>query len=150
MLGGFSLAQDRLTIENERRSGDTNSPGTTDRVVTFAESARLQADPAMRGRIKGFLGGSPDKAELRLRRFGGDHWQPFAEHIVLPEPPCLLTLDGSDLWLGGSGYIVAFNLDQNKIRASCNLAARSIDRLQVAGGYLWAQYDRHLHRARLP
>ena len=150
VIGGFSLAQVRLTIRNDRSAGNTNLLGTTDRVVTFEEQAQLQADPAMKGRIKAFAGGGlPDKAELRLRHFGDGRWETISQGATFPEAPDVLQLDGSDLWLGGRGYIAAFDLNQHKIRASCTISAKSVDRLQVAGGYLWAQFDKHLYKVPL-
>ena len=151
VIGGFSLAEVRLTIRSDRSAGNTNLVGTTDRVVTFEEQSQLQADPAMKGRITGSaVGGLPDKAELRLRHLGDGHWETINQQAAFPEPPDVLQLDGSDLWLGGRGYIAAFDLNQNKIRASCTISAKSVDRLQVAGGYLWAQFDKHLYKAPLP
>jgi hypothetical protein len=94
----------------------------------------------------GLVGGFSDSA---LRRSRDGHWERLGEAVTLPEPPNVLHVDGSDLWLGGRGYIVAFDVGQNKVRASCNLAAKAMDRLQVAGGYLWAQFDGHLYRVPL-
>jgi tetratricopeptide (TPR) repeat protein len=150
LIGGFSLAQVRLTIRNGRGAGNTNPVATTDRVVTYEERAQLQTDPGMRGRIAGSASGDlPHKQELRLRQFGGGRWETISQGATFPEPPNVLQLDGSDVWLGGRGYIAAFDLNQNKIRASCSIAAKSVDRLQVAGGYLWAQFDKHLYKAPL-
>ena len=151
VLGGFNLAQVRLTIENEPRPGDTNRPGTTELIVPAEEQARIWADPAMKGRIRGSAGGdSPYKTELRMRRFHEETWQKLGDVSALPAPPNLLLLDGADLWLGGPAYIAVFDLAQNRIRTVGTIPGRSVDRIQLAGGYIWAQFDKHLHRARLP
>jgi hypothetical protein len=150
LIGGFSLAQAKLMIEKERPPGVTNQLGTTERIVTFEESARLQTDPAMRRRIRGSsVGDAPYKGELRLLRLRDDTWQKFGDDSVLPAPPSLLLVDGSDLWLAGPAYVAVFDLARNKMRTVCAIPAQSVDRLQVAGGYLWAQYDKHLHKAPL-
>jgi hypothetical protein len=149
-IGGFCLAQTRLLIENERRPGDTNKLGVTERVLTFEESAQLQKDPAISRRVRGgTVGDSPDKAELRFRRFGEDNWQKLGDASALPAPPTLFLLDGSDLWLGGPAYIAVFDLAQHKVRMVCNISAPSVDRIQIAGGFLWAQFGKHLHKAPL-
>jgi hypothetical protein len=150
LIGGFSLAQVRLTLENEHRPGETNRLGTTDRVMPLEEASRLQADPAMRRRIRGSaIGDSPNKADLRLCRFGEATWRSLGDNPALPSPPNCLLLDGSDIWLGGPAYVAVFDLGQNKIRRVWTIPARSVDRIQVAGGFLWVQFDQHLHKAPL-
>lgn len=150
LIAGFSLVQGRLLIENERPPGDTNQLGTTERVVTLEESARLQADSAMHRRIRGFtVGESPYKGELRLLRLRDETWQKLGGDSVLPAPPGLLLIDGNDLWLAGSTYIAVFDLAQNKIRAVCSIPSSSVNRIQIGGGFLWAQFDKHLHKAPL-
>jgi hypothetical protein len=151
LIGGFSLAQEKLTIaDTEPHRGDTNRPATSERVLTFEEAARLRADPAMKRRIRGSaVGDSPYKADLRLLRFGEERWQTLAQDLSLPAPPNCLLVHGSDLWLGGPAYVAVFDLAQHKLRTVCTIPARSVDRIQIAGGYLWAQSDKHLHKASL-
>jgi len=60
-----------------------------------------------------------------------------------------MALDGSDVWLGGSGYVAVLDQNQKKVRKLTRMAARNVDRLEVAGGYIWAKFDRHLYRAPL-
>jgi len=85
-----------------------------------------------------------------MRRFHEETWQKLGDVSALPAPPNLLLLDGADLWLGGPAYIAVFDLAQNRIRTVGTIPGRSVDRIQLAGGYIWAQFDKHLHRARLP
>ena len=58
-------------------------------------------------------------------------------------------LDGHNLWLGGEGFISLFDLDKNKMLKICHLQIPSVDCIQIAGGYVWAQFDNHLHRVSL-
>jgi hypothetical protein len=60
-----------------------------------------------------------------------------------------MTLDGNDLWVGGEGFIALVDLTECKIRKFCHIPAAGVDRIQVGGGYVWAQYDWHLYRALL-
>lgn len=150
LLAGLSVNQIRLLIENERRAGDTNAPGRTERIVTDEEEAQWWADPALRRRIRGsIVGNVPFRADLRVRSLTEERWQPLSETCALPLPPEVMEIVGSDLWLGGPGYIAVVDLTQKKLRARCSVAANSVERLQVAGGYLWAQFDWHLHKVPL-
>lgn len=60
-----------------------------------------------------------------------------------------LTFDGDDLWVGGICYVALVNPDTGTIRKFAYVPAPVVDRIQVGGGYVWVQYDHHLHRARL-
>jgi hypothetical protein len=60
-----------------------------------------------------------------------------------------MTLDAQDLWVGGLGFIARVAPDSNLVRRYAYVRACSVDHLQVASGYLWAQFDRHLYRAPL-
>jgi hypothetical protein len=60
-----------------------------------------------------------------------------------------LTVDGRNLWVGGMGYIAVMDRAQNRVRKITYVRARSVDQIEIGGGYIWAKYDRHLHRASL-
>jgi hypothetical protein len=60
-----------------------------------------------------------------------------------------LTWDGSDLWAGGKGYIALLDTKEFKMRKIAYVPTATVDRIQIAGGYVWAQYNWHLHRAAL-
>ena len=38
---------------------------------------------------------------------------------------------------------------KKSVRTMCYIPAHSVDRLEIAGGYLWAKFDRHLYRVPL-
>jgi hypothetical protein len=67
----------------------------------------------------------------------------------LPSGPSVLRLDGSSLWLGGSGYIALYDLDKKKVLKVCYVPTRVIDDLQIGGAYLWVQFNGTLYRAHL-
>jgi hypothetical protein len=60
-----------------------------------------------------------------------------------------LTPDHGNLWVGGMGYIALVNPEQNQILKFAYVPARSVDKIQTGGGYVWAQFNGHLHRAPL-
>jgi hypothetical protein len=61
-----------------------------------------------------------------------------------------LTLDGKLLWVGGAGYIAKIDPMQNELLRYASIRSTLVDQIHIAGGFVWAQFDRHLHRARLP
>jgi hypothetical protein len=60
-----------------------------------------------------------------------------------------MTMEGNNLWLGGFGYVALADVKQAKIRKYAYIKARSVNRIQIGGGYVWAQFDWHLYRAAL-
>ena len=77
-------------------------------------------------------------------------WRHLPAQDGLPhEMVTALALDGQDLWLGGMGFIARVAPDSNEVRRYAYVRACSVDHIQVAGGYLWAQFDRHLYMAPL-
>ena len=60
-----------------------------------------------------------------------------------------LELDGTNLWIGGRGYIARLDTKDLKVRKYSYIPTRNVNRIQVGGGYVWAQYNWHLHRAAL-
>jgi tetratricopeptide (TPR) repeat protein len=68
----------------------------------------------------------------------------------LPAPQVsALALDGSDLWIGGNGFVAVADIQQNKVRKVSYVSTRSVDRIQVASGYAWVQFGGRLYRTSL-
>ena len=61
-----------------------------------------------------------------------------------------LTLDGENLWIGGFGYVAVADAENGNVRKLAYVPADEVDQIQVGGGFVWAVFDRHLHRAPLP
>jgi hypothetical protein len=61
-----------------------------------------------------------------------------------------LALDGNYLWVGGAGYVGKIDPVQNELLKFASIRSTLVDKIQIAGGFVWAQFDRHLHRAKLP
>jgi hypothetical protein len=92
---------------------------------------------------------TPQRGEVRWRSLGEGQWRPLLDGIDLPDRTDCLALDGSDVWVGGPTYVAVLDLNQRKIRTLCRTAALSVDRLEIAGGYLWAKFDWRLYRVPL-
>lgn len=65
-----------------------------------------------------------------------------------------LALDGQNLWIGGCGFIACADLKEGKVRKFAYVPTRGaglngVEQIQIGGGYVWAKYDKHLHRASL-
>jgi tetratricopeptide (TPR) repeat protein len=61
-----------------------------------------------------------------------------------------LRLDGNHLWVGGAGYIAKIDPVQNELLRFASIRSTLVDQIYISGGFVWAQFDRHLHRAKLP
>jgi hypothetical protein len=57
--------------------------------------------------------------------------------------------DGQDLWVGGRGYIALVDPERDKVLKFAHVQTYSVDRIQIGGGFLWAEYDWLLYRALL-
>ena len=87
---------------------------------------------------------------LSLLDLRGGEWRHLPAQDGLPhESVTAVTADGQDVWLGGLGFIAHIGPDY-QLRKYAYVRASSVDHIQVAGGWVWAQFDRHLHRVRLP
>jgi len=80
--------------------------------------------------------------------FKAGQWRSLKASEVLPSGKVsALTLDGNDLWVGGDGYLALVDPDRDKVRQFAIIPAAAVDHIQIGGGYVWAEYDGHLHRA---
>jgi hypothetical protein len=61
-----------------------------------------------------------------------------------------ITLDGDDVWVGGVRFVAQLDAAHDKMLHFAYLKAGSVDRIQLGGGYVWAQCGWLLYRAPLP
>jgi hypothetical protein len=111
----------------------------------------MDAEHLYVGQYECLLGGT-QTGPLGLNSFSfrDNQWRSFQAVDGLPSKKInLLILEDADLWLGGMGYIALLDTKDNQIRKIAYIRAKSVDQIQVGGGYVWAQYDWHLHRASL-
>jgi tetratricopeptide (TPR) repeat protein len=65
---------------------------------------------------------------------------------LLPDVVTTIASDGPYLWVGGLGYIAQVDPVQDKILHFAYVKSPTVDRIQIAGGYVWAQFDWRLYR----
>jgi tetratricopeptide (TPR) repeat protein len=76
--------------------------------------------------------------------------QSFGKILGLPAGTVsALALDKNYLWVGGQGFIAMVDVKEQKIRKIAYVQSTLVDRIQIGGGYVWAQFDWHLYRASL-
>ena len=87
---------------------------------------------------------------VSILNFKDGQWRSLKKADGLPPAAVnTLTLDGPNLWVGGMGYIALVNPAQDKVLGFAYVQAKTVDRIQIGGGYVWAQFDWHLYRALL-
>jgi hypothetical protein len=118
----------------------TNKPGQF--VTCFAMDPERMITGVAIGSYRG-------RGGLEIHTSSDNQWQHFEDAGALPEPPTAMVFQGHDLWVGGEGYIALVDLTECKVRKFSRVPARSVDCIAIAGGYIWAQFDWHLHRVAL-
>ena len=87
---------------------------------------------------------------VSILNFKNGQWRSLkASEVLPPGKVSVLTLDGNNLWVGGLGYIALVDPVQDKMLHFAKVKAETVDRIQIGGGYVWAQFDWHLYRAPL-
>jgi hypothetical protein len=132
------------------RNAPTKDLHRTNMVVTLAEYNRLNHLLRTNGSNRYFFHRSDDylvKGAVAIQNFRDHHWQILEDDAGLPNAPTTMTLDDDNLWVGGEGYIALVDLKENKVTKFSHISARSVDQIQIGGGYVWAQFDWQLYRA---
>jgi hypothetical protein len=94
-----------------------------------------------------FDGERSTRGGLIVHPFDGTSWQTFRVAQGLPANQITaMALDGQALWIGGFGFIAAFDAHEQKIVKRCYVPAQSVDSLQITGGTLWARISDSLYR----
>jgi|GEM_PF-3381367 len=101
-----------------------------------------------------FLGTSGDARDgslgLKTFDFQDGKWRDFRAVKGLPSNTIsALAPDGHDLWVGGMGYLAWVDPVQNVIKKFAYIPTHHLDKIQVGGGYVWAQYGGYLYRSSL-
>jgi hypothetical protein len=91
----------------------------------------------------------PENGGLAIYDFQSRRWRELLPKGDLLHPPTLIQLDGRDIWAAGPGYVAVVDSAVGVVRKLCYIRAGSVDRIQVASGYLWAQFDDRLYRVPL-
>jgi hypothetical protein len=150
--GGISLFEMRIQ-DWPNRNTPTNDLHNTNMVVSSEEWKHLEENLRTNGNHRYvWYSGSDNirpKAVLAIQNLRDHHWQNLEDAEGIPNPPSTMTLDGSNLWIGGEGFIALVDLTEGKVRKFCHISAARVDRIQIGGGYVWAQFDWQLYRASL-
>ncbi len=150
--GGINLSEIEISSKPTRAS-PTNQIKKTRLTVSNEEERRLMASFKTNGLYQWIsfssIGNIRPKGTVAIQFLRDHHWEVLEDPDGLPHPPTTMTLDGNDLWIGGEGAIALVDLNSCKVRKFCHIAAAGVDRIQIGGGYVWAQFDWHLYRAPL-
>lgn len=154
LVEGVSIEQIEIQVETKSvQAAVTNRITKTKLVVSQEGMFRLEANFETNGNHQRISGTSTGKIRpkggLAIQSFRDNRWQSLVDAEGLPNPPTTMTLNGNDLWVGGEGFIALVDLTECKIRKFCYIQAAGVDRIQIGGGYVWAQFDWHLYRALL-
>ena len=150
LFEGNSLMQMEVSLQ----SGPPGGPFQKKTLVLSLDemsqlSASLQTNHSG-WRCVGSSGGTePDRGVLEIQTLRDGRWQSRADAAAMPNPPSALATDGANLWIGGEGYLARLDLKDYKIRKLCSLPSHTVDHIQIGGGYVWLEYDQHLHRGAL-
>lgn len=88
-----------------------------------------------------------DEPKFHFRGSSGGDWHSIESGVS--GRASAVYLDGSNLLVGGEGFILVADLVRSKVLKHCYLPVNSIDQIWAGGGYVWAQYQGKLHSARM-
>ena len=152
LVEGVGIHQLQVEIESKIKRGQTNIPMEK---TVFAVSQEQLAQATSKARANSNLmvrtsyGVLGDKGGLEIGTLQDGRWQILTDADGLPNPPRTMAWDNGNLWVGGEAFMALVDLKQGKVRNFCYIQGGSVRHIQIGGGYVWAQFDRHLHRASL-
>jgi tetratricopeptide (TPR) repeat protein len=80
-----------------------------------------------------------------------NHWRHLDSSTNFPSGLLTtITLDGDHVWVGGLGFVGEMDASHDTILHVAYIKEQSVDRIQIGGGYVWAQCRWLLYRAPLP
>jgi hypothetical protein len=94
-----------------------------------------------------WAGLSAGNSSLQMQTFSDGQWQGFGDKAAIPQQSVTaIALDGKDVWLGGRGFIGVFDPQLKAMRKFCYLRTLTVCRIEIAGGYVWAEANGWLFR----
>ena len=93
--------------------------------------------------------GEPASIGLRTLSLKDGQWKPFPVVPSLPTGVTSIAVDGANVWIGGEAYLALVDPAQDKVLKYAYVSARSVDQIELGGGWLWAQCEKHLYKASL-
>jgi tetratricopeptide (TPR) repeat protein len=86
---------------------------------------------------------------LEIRDVQSGPFRRLLERNSLPGRPTTLTLEGNRLWVGGQGFVAVLDLDSAKLTKVAYIPARTVDKIELGGGYAWVQFEKQIYRTKL-
>jgi hypothetical protein len=93
--------------------------------------------------------GSSTAFGLRVLAPKDGQWKRFPEMAGLPPGVNALKVDGGNVWVGGHSFVALVDPAQDKVLKFAYVPARTVEQIELGGGYLWAQCEKHLYRTPL-
>ncbi len=154
LISAVEIGQTELTVERKPiAKGATNLPETLTYVIPDDESPRVLASLRTNRpgwRISGTRSGnSAPRGAIMVQTSNPGDSRELLVPEGLPSLPTTLHLHGRDLWVGGQGFVALVDLETNSIKRLAHVPTRTVDQIQVGGGYVWVKYENHLYRAPL-
>jgi len=150
---GVGILQESIRIESPNPDPKaTNRLLTTNIIGTPRDYFRLDASAQTNGLHQRIIPNASEVAPIggvAFQSLQNHQWHKLVDAEALPGAPTALALDGARVWLGGEGYITGVDLNTGKIRKFAPISSRSVNSLQIGGGWLWARFDWHLYRVPL-
>jgi len=86
---------------------------------------------------------------LRVLGSKEGQWKRFPAVTGLPPGVSALKVDSGNVWVGGHSFVALVDPAQDKVLKFAYVPQRSVEQIEVGGGYLWAQCEKHLYKAPL-
>lgn len=93
--------------------------------------------------------GSSTAFGLRVLGSKEGQWKRFPAVAGLPPGVSALKVDNGNVWVGGHSFVALVDPAQDKVLKFAYVPQRSVEQIEVGGGYLWAQCEKHLYKAPL-
>ena len=150
--GGIIMTEIEISSKPTRTS-PTNQITKTRLIVSNEEEHRI-TESFKTNKVYQWIslyssGNIKPRGTVAIQNLRDHRWEIVQDPDGIPNPPTTMTLDGNNLWVGGEGAIALVDLTSGKVRKFSHISAESVDRIQIGGGYVWAQFDWHLYRAPL-
>ena len=150
LVAGLGFEQVVVGLEINPTGGGTNTVVRTNLILNAAELPRFQAQSHPGRRVLQISHGTlQDEGGLDTYSLREGRWLGSLDSLRLPAPPTSILVDGQDIWVAGWGYVAVVDTSLKSVRKMCYISSRTVDQLQIAGGFIWAQFDGHLHKAPL-
>jgi hypothetical protein len=146
---GDSIGQVVVEIRGRAKRGQPNSSAQrTELAVSQPQLAKAitSAQANTNVMVMPIYGLLASQGAIYMKSLQDSRWQSLSDSDGMPNPPEKLTWSDNDLWVSGEGYIAQIDVERRAVRKFCYIPARSVKRVEAAGGYLWALLDGHLYR----